>query len=180
MKTNVIDEKERNLSFAQGVINRVRKLLDKYMLGFGQYEDLKEFMSSDNNLYNPDGSLTDEYRQKIKEVEGYVSNKPIDSVLIESVGEDELDSEVLKGIIEFVERRSDVIKLFTEKEKQEGDNFDAEKFVTDLVRNDFNTPEDRKAMFELLDELAERDTLESLDEEVVKEAFKEILNSKRK
>lgn len=173
-------EMNRNLSFAEQVISKVRNILDKYMQGFAGYDELKKFMDDKKNLYDENGLPTEEYKKKIAEVESYVKVTPIDSTIFSMVSHNEVDAEVLKGIIEFVDRRKDIIRKYADEENLYGEDFNAEKFIDNMLDKYAENTEERKQILDIMETMAERDTLNALDEESVREGFKGIINYKEK
>lgn len=177
---NIEKDANRNHSFAEQVISKVRNILDKYMQGFAGYDELKKFMDDDNNLYDENGLPTEEYKKKIAEVENYVKATPIDSTIYSMVSHNEVDAEVLKGIIEFVDRRKDIIRKYTEEENMYGEDFNAEKFIDNMLDKYAENTEERKQILDIMETMAEKDSLDALDEESVREGFKEMINNKEK
>ena len=174
------NEMERNISFAERVISKVRNILDKYMEGFAGYDELKKFMDDDNNLYDSNGLPTEEYQKKIAEVEEYVKKTSIDSTISSMISHDEIDAEVVKGILEFVDRRKEVIRKYTDEENLYGEDFNAENFLNNMLDKYAENQEERKQILEIMETMAEKDTLNALEEESVKEGFKSMINYKDK
>ena len=174
------NEMERNISCAERVISKVRNILDKYMEGFAGYDELKKFMDDDNNLYDSNGLPTEEYKKKIAEVEEYVKKTSIDSTISSMTSHDETDAEVIKGILEFVDRRKEVIRKYTDEENLYGEDFNAENFLNNMLDKYAENQEERKQILEIMETMAEKDTLNALEEESVKEGFKSMINYKDK
>lgn len=168
-----------HISFAEKVISKVRSILDKYMEGFRGYDELKVFMDNEDNLYGPDGKPTEEYEKKIAEVEKYVVNNSINRAIKDSCAQSAEDQEVLDGIIEFIDRRKEVISKYTQSEKELGEDFNAESFINKLI-NDSSSEDEKKQIMDMMEALAEQDALGALDEEAVREGFKEVINFKGK
>lgn len=171
-------EKDRNISFAQKVISKVRTILNKYMDGFAGYKELQDFMSDDNNLYKSDGTLTEEYKKKIAEVEEYIKSNSVDDTIFTVIGKSEEDKEVIQGIIDFVERRKEIIQKYTEEENLFGEDFNAEHFVNEMLTKHASNPEERAQIIGIMENLAEKDALDALDEETVRDGFKKVINFK--
>ena len=178
METNELNE-NAHISFAEKVIAKVRSILDKYLEGFQGYNELKEFMENEDNLYGPDGKPTEEYKKKIAEVEKYVVNNSIDKAIKDTCAQSEEDHEVLDGIIEFIDRRKEVIFNYSQSEKELGEDFNAESFIKKLI-NDSSSEDEKKQIIDMMETLVEQDTLGALDEEAVREGFKEVINFKEK
>lgn len=178
MKKKELDENV-NISFAEKVIAKVRNILDKYMEGFRGYDELKEFMDNEDNLYGPDGQPTEKYKKKIAEVENYIVNNSIDKAIKDTCAQSEEDKEVLDGIIEFIDRRKEVIYKYTQSEEKLGEDFNAESFVNRLI-NDSSNEDEKKQIIDMMETLAEQDALGALDEEAVREGFKEVINFRGK
>lgn len=178
METKELNENV-HISFAEKVITKVRIILDKYMEGFRGYDELKEFIDKEENLYGPDGKPTEEYKKKIAEVENYVVNNPIDKAIKDSCAQSEEDHEVFDGIIEFIDRRKDVISKYAQSEEELGEDFNAESFINKLI-NDSSNEEEKKQIIDIMETMAEQDALGALNEEAVREGFKEVINFKGK
>lgn len=170
-------DQEKELSFAQQLIEKVERILRRYMKGFEKNEELEEFMQDDKNLYNEDGSLTEAYKKKIAEVEDYVQKTPIEGVIREEIVSDEKDKAVLRGIIEFINRRREIMKEFEEQENLYDEDFDADKFIEGVLERHASTKEERQNILNAMEDLAVTDALEPLDDARVLDAFKEIINS---
>mgnify|MGYP003288506184 CR=1 FL=1 len=168
-----------HISFAEKVIAKVRSILDKYMEGFQGYDELKDFMDNEENLYGPDGKPTEEYKKKITEVENYVVNNSIDNAIKDSCAQSEEDHGILDGIIEFIDKRKEVIFKYSQSEKELGEDFNAESFINKLI-NDSPSEDEKKQIINMMETLAEQDALGALDEETVWEGFKEVINFKGK
>lgn len=178
METKELNENVQ-ISFAEKVIAKVRGILDKYMEGFHGYDELKKFIDNEDNLYGSDGKPTEEYKKKIAEVENYIVNNPIDKTIKDSCAQSEEDHEVLDGIIEFIDRRKEVISKYAQSEDELGEDFNAESFINKLI-NDSSNEEEKKQIIDIMETLAEQDALGALDEEAVREGFKEVINLKEK
>lgn len=170
-------DQEKELSFAQQLIEKVERILKRYMKGFEKNEELEEFMQDDKNLYNEDGSLTEAYKKKIAEVEAYVQKTPIESVIREEIVLDEKDKEVLKAIHEFINRRWEIIKNIEKEENLYEDDFNADKFIENILDRHTSSEEERQNILDAMEKLALADSLEPLDDEAVRTAFKDAINS---
>lgn len=65
----------------------LKSILDKYMEQFPQKEELEKFIENGKNLYNEDGTPTEEYKKWISEVEKYCKENqmeidPKDEILL--------------------------------------------------------------------------------------------------
>ena len=165
-----------NRSFAEMVQDTVNKILDRFLRRHPREKELRDFMEDEKNLYNEDGSLTDAYKQQIKEMEGYVQSNPIDDDIIALLAQNDVEESMYSSIIRFVNQRAEIIKEFNKTETMEEEDFSPERFVKSILNDESYTEDERKQILETMETLAEEDSLEALDDEVVKNKFKEIIN----
>lgn len=173
-------ESSRDRSFAEMVQETVNRILDRFLSRHPREKELRDFMEEEKNLYNEDGSLTESYKQQIKEMEAYVQSNSIDNDIKELLAKDEIEESMYSSIISFVNQRSEIIKDFDKAEDIEEEDFSPEKFIKNILKDKSYTEEERKQILETMEALAEEDSLEALDDEVVKKKFKEIINSNKK
>lgn len=178
------DKEDRNSSkersFAEMVRETVNRILDRFLKRHPQEKEIRDFMDDDKNLYNEDGTLTDAYRQQIKEMEAFVLSNPIDEDIYSLLSHNDIDEEMYSSIINFVNQRAEIIKEFEKTESYEEEDFSPERFVKNILQRDSYTEEERKQILETIEKLAEENSLEALDDDVVRETFKKIINSNDK
>lgn len=179
-KNDGFDNKDRNSSekrsFAEMVQETVNRILDRFLKRHPQEKEIRVFMDDDKNLYKEDGTLTDVYRQQIKEMEAFVLSNPIDEDIYSLLSHNDIDEEMYSSIINFVNQRAEIIKEFEKTESYEEEDFSPERFVKNILQRDSYTEEERKQILETIEKLAEENSLEALDDDVVRETFKKIIN----
>lgn len=173
-QTDLAPSKERK--FAEMVKDTVNKILDRFLSRHPREKELRDFMDDEKNLYNEDGSLTEAYKQQIKEMEDYVQSNSIDDDIIELLAKNDIEESMYSSIIRFVDQRAEIIKQYKKSEDLEEEDFSAEDFVNTLLKDESYTEEERKQILETMERLAEEDSLEALDDEFVRNSFKMIIN----
>lgn len=137
-------------------------------------EELDAFMGDEKNLYNEDGSLTDEYNKKIKEMENYCKENPIEELLYDEC-EDEIDKAAIEGIIEFSDKRRELMAKYEEAEKKEKANFDPVYWAKQQLKESASK-EDYEDKLECMHKILEEDTIDTLDnDEELKDYLKDVL-----
>lgn len=137
-------------------------------------EELDAFMGDEKNLYNEDGSLTDEYKKKIEEMENYCKENPIEEVLYDEC-EDEIDKAAIEGIIEFSDKRRELMAKYEEAERKEKINFDPVYWAKQQLK-EATSKEDYEDKLECMHKILEEDTIDILDnDEELKDYLKDIL-----
>lgn len=164
--------------FIDMVWETVNRILDRFLSRHPKEKELREFMSNESNLYGADGKPTEEYKLRIKEMEEYIKTHTVDDDIKSTLVHDEVEEEMYTSIIDFINRRTEIIKEFTEAEDLEEDEFSADDFITNILSKYTTSEEDRKQLLEMIENLAEEDALDALDNEEVRSKFKEIINSK--
>lgn len=179
-KNDGFDKKDRNSSgesrFAEMVQQTVNRILDRFLKRNPQEKKIRDFMADDKNLYKEDGTLTDAYKQQIKEMEEYVLSNPIDEDIYALLSHNDIDEAMYSSIINFVNQRAMIIKEFERTESFEESAFDPECFVKNILQSESYTEDERKQILETIEKLAEEDSIEALDDCVVRDAFKNIIN----
>ena len=79
-------------------------------------------------------------------------------------------------IIDFVNRRQDIIQEFTREQRKKKDSFNPDTFIFNLVNENTSSEEERKQLLEAIENLAQEDTLNALDDQQVSNLFKDIIN----
>lgn len=164
--------------FISTVWDTVNHILDKFLKRHPKEKELREFMSDEGNLYGTDGKPTEEYKLRIKEMEEYIKTHSVDDDIKSALVHDEVEDKMYSSIIDFVNRRTEIIKEFSEAAKLEGREFSADNFITHILSKHTSSEEERMQLLEMLENLAEEDALDALDIEEVRLKFKEIINSK--
>lgn len=159
-------------------IEHLRELLDKLLSYFQGKSELEEFMTSDENLYNDDGSLTEEYKVKIAEMEDYVREHPITDVLQELHMSDE-ERVADSAVIDFVEKRKELLDDLNERNKDtSGAKHDDERTVDDekiMEWVDEKLSESDNPMAESdFETLLEDEIIEELDDEDIKNIIQNL------
>lgn len=171
-------ESSRDRGFAEMVQETVNRILNRFLSRHPREKELRDFMEDEKNLYNEDGSITEAYKQQIKEMEAYVQSNSIDNDIKDLLAQNDIEESMYSSIIRFVNQRAEIIKEYEKTEKLEAEDFSPEGFVKSLLQNASYTEEERNQILETMERLAEEDSLEALDDETVKNAFKEIINNK--
>lgn len=97
----------------------LESILERYMQQFKDHEGLSAFMNDENNLYNEDGSLTQEYKIWIKKFELYCMENPVDKT-IESIHSGENRRlEFLKNAKEYLTYRQKLKDKYTKSDSEE-------------------------------------------------------------
>ena len=164
--------------FIDMVWETVNRILDRFLSRHPKEKELREFMSNESNLYGADGKPTEEYKLRIKEMEEYIKTHSVDDDIKSTLVHDEVEEEMYTSIIDFINRRTEIIREFTEAEDLEEDEFSADDFITNILSKYTTSEEERKQLLEMIENLAEEDALDALDNEEVRSKFKEIINSK--
>lgn len=180
-KISVNDSGENNSTenkFVDMVWDTVNRILDRFLSRHPKEKELREFMSNESNLYGADGKLTEEYKLRIKEMEEYIKTHSVDDDIKSTLVHDEVEEEMYTSIIDFINRRTEIIREFTDAKKIKGKKFSADVFIEDLLNKHTSSEEERRQLLEMIENLAEEDALNALDNEEVRSKFKEIINSK--
>ena len=162
--------------FSEKVWDTFNRILDKLLGRNPKDTELREFMENENNLYDKNGNLTEAYKQHIKEMEDFVSSNSVDEDIKDLLVNDEIDDEMYSTIIDFVNRRQDIIQEFTREQRKKKDSFNPDTFIFNLVNENTSSEEERKQLLEAIENLAQEDTLNALDDQQVSNLFKDIIN----
>lgn len=162
--------------FSEKVWDTFNRILDKFLGRNPKDTELREFMENENNLYDKNGNLTEAYKQHIKEMEDFVSSNSVDEDIKDLLVNDEIDDEMYSTIIDFVNRRQDIIQEFTREQRKKKDSFNPDTFIFNLVNENTSSEEERKQLLEAIENLAQEDTLNALDDQQVSNLFKDIIN----
>lgn len=162
--------------FSEKVWDTFNRILDIFLGRNPKDTELREFMENENNLYDKNGNLTEAYKQHIKEMEDFVSSNSVDEDIKDLLVNDEIDDEMYSTIIDFVNRRQDIIQEFTREQRKKKDSFNPDTFIFNLVNENTSSEEERKQLLEAIENLAQEDTLNALDDQQVSNLFKDIIN----
>lgn len=91
------------------MFGHLKSILDRYMKQFPDNEELIAFMEDENQMYDANGRLTEEYNNWIRKFNEFCKNHPIE------FKEDELDSnkiEVLEGVKDFLSKQKELISSY--------------------------------------------------------------------
>lgn len=152
------------------------KLSSKYLRNKKDMAELQIFMQDELNLYNEDGSLTEAYKRKIREMEGYVVTNPVDETLEEEHMGDEESLEVVRGIIDFVDERKELMDDYKRKSLEDEQNFDEQEWIRQNIKKSSWTEEEIGQKMELESDMTEDDILEMLKDDTVNQSMKDTLN----
>ena len=145
MEDLFIDKQNRE-SWISKFFEYLKSILDKYMQQFDKTEELVAFMEDEKNLYNKDGSLTQEYQNWIKRFEVFCMDHPIDEILESQNSDDEKRVEFLKGVKEFLARRQELKDKYAKFEDEE-----------EWLNVTFDSEEKRKAFEALIEQDLEQE-----------------------
>ncbi len=142
----IIFDKRNRESWISKFLEYLKSILDKYMQQFEKSKELTAFMEDEKNLYNKDGSLTQEYQKWIKRFEMFCMDHPIDEILESQNSEDEKRVEFLKGAKEYLTRRQELKDKYANSE-------DGEEWLNVA----FDSEEKRKAFEALIEQDLEQE-----------------------
>lgn len=151
----------------------VKHLLDK-KLNELSLKGLEEFTSDENNLYNPDGTLTEDYKAKIEEVKKALDDTNVSECILEVAPE--LDGEVLSDINAYVaDRRKNMSEFENTRKASGGSMKDEVEWAAAVLDKEATTPEDKDNLRKSIDEYFEEQVMEELDDEDVAKLLKDEL-----
>lgn len=114
-----------NIEKLVSVITEARESLRRFILGLFKDEkdmqDLSGFLKDDTNLYNPDGTLTDEYESLLEKIAEKVDSGEVEEALIASASSPE-EADAIRSIIGFVEERDSLMKDYQRTISEYDDN----------------------------------------------------------
>ena len=162
--------------FVTRIWDTVNHILDKFLSKNPKEAELRQFMSDDSNLYDEDGKPTEAYKKHIQEMENYVMGRSVDEDIKDVLSHDELDEEMYSSVIEFVNRRQEVLRQFSNEEHSQKADFRPDKFIYNLVSSNTSTEEEKKKLLNAIENLAQEDALNALDDKQVSGMFNDIIN----
>lgn len=157
-----VKQVDNNSLFAQ-MLNRLNAIFDRYMSQFPRYKELKEFMENDNNLYEDDGTLKDDYKKWINEVELFSKSHPIDETLFEEHKEDLVWSKVFSGIEKYIQSDFELSSIYEKAKAEEGETFDLEEWIYKQIRETSKDDNEADEKFNVLADMFSNETLNLLD-----------------
>ena len=105
-----------NNKFTDQIVQLIKDALSRFgeffsqnFLGDKDNEELQSFLKENDNRFNPDGTLTDEYKEWIKTMEGKLTGEKMNEMLIQSAKSPE-EQDAIRDIIGFVEERGELMK----------------------------------------------------------------------
>lgn len=154
-------EKTDNL-FSQ-MLNRLNAILEKYMSQYPRYNELKEFMQDQNNLYDEDGTVKGEYKKWIKDVEDFSIIHSIKDTLIDFHKNDPMWPAVFEGIERYINTNQELLSLYERTKSEEGETFDVEEWIFDQIKMSSKDEEEANEKFNTLAEMFSNEILSLLD-----------------
>lgn len=137
------------------IMDRIVKLVEDALSKFGNLfslrfqgdkdaEDFSEFVKKEGTRFNPDGTLTEEYQEWIEKMEGKLTGKELDEMLINSAESAE-EADAIRSIIGFVEDRGELMKDYRDTVQFDYDG-DANAWVNDRATEGLNEAEKEKRL----------------------------------
>lgn len=100
---------ESIVKMIEDALRRLREFFAARFEGDKEMEELAEFLKTPENRFNPDGTVTDEYKEWIQKVEEKISGDTLDEMLIESAESPE-EADAIRSIIGFVDEREELMQ----------------------------------------------------------------------
>ncbi len=114
------NQKEQDTStWIKKFFDYLESILEKYMQQFKGGEELAAFMKDENNLYNADGTLTQEYKMWIKKFELYCMENPVDKTIASMHGGNNNRLEFLKKVKDYLAYRQQLKDKYTKSDSEE-------------------------------------------------------------
>ena len=127
-------------SWIKKFFDYLESILEKYMQQFKGHEELSAFMEDENNLYDKDGSPTEEYKEWIKKFEEHISkDNHIADIIISENPEDKDRQEFLEGVKDYLAKRKEISEAYDKAQSSD-----------DWLNNVFESDEEKKKAFETL------------------------------
>lgn len=147
-----LKQKEQDTStWIKKFFDYLESILEKYMQQFKDGEKLAAFMKDENNLYNEDGTLTQEYKIWIKKFELYCMENPVDKTIASIHCGNNNRLEFLKKVKDYLAYRQQLKDKYSQSGAEE-----------DWLNDVFNSPEKRVIFEKLIDKELEQE-LENLN-----------------
>lgn len=147
-----LKQKEQDTStWIKKFFDYLESILEKYVPQFKDHEELAAFMKDENNLYNEDGTLTQEYKIWIKKFELYCMENPVDKTIASIHSENDNRFEFLEQVKDYLAYRQKLKDKYTQSDSEE-----------DWLNDVLNSPEKREIFEKLIDKELEQE-LENLN-----------------
>lgn len=140
-------------SWIKKFFDYLESILEKYMQQFKDNEELSAFMKDENNLYNEDGTLTQEYKIWIKKFELHCMEHPVDKTIASMHTGNNNRIEFLEEVKDYLAYRQQLKDKFIQSDSEE-----------DWLNDVLNSPEKREVFEKLIDKELEQ-VLENLSAE---------------
>jgi len=98
------DKLEKLIGLLNEATENIRRFFATLFQGDGEMEELSGLLRDGKGLYNPDGTLTEEYLSALEKAESRLDPSRIDEALIASASSPE-EADAIRSIIGFVEDR---------------------------------------------------------------------------
>ena len=149
-----LKQKEQDTStWIKKFFDYLESILEKYVQQFKDHEELAAFMKDENNLYNEDGTLTQEYKIWIKKFELYCMENPVDKTIASIHSGNNKRLEFLEQVKDYLAYRQQLKDKYSQSGAEE-----------DWLNDVFNSPEKRVIFEKLIDKELEQE-LENLSAE---------------
>lgn len=148
--------KEEEISFMSRITEFFVKLMDKFTKGKYSTPEEQEFFSDEKNLYNEDGSFTEEYQRRIDELEEYVRHNSVDDFLVEVHSKDseefgpaynENEVAILKSGLGYISKQQEIVaEIIAAKKmaKRKGIPFDFDTYLKKRIEQEGDDFEEAK------------------------------------
>lgn len=147
-----LKQKEQDTStWIKKFFDYLESILEKYVQQFKDHEELAAFMKDENNLYNEDGTLTQEYKIWIKKFELYCMENPVDKTIASIHSGNDNRLEFLEQVKDYLAYRQKLKDKYTQSDSEE-----------DWLNDVLNSPEKREIFEKLIDKELEQE-LENLN-----------------
>lgn len=153
------------------MVHYLNTLLEKYMDKYPNYKELKKFMEDEKNLYNEDGSLSENYKRWIKDVEKFTAENPASEMLKEEYKGDKIREALIKSVEEYIDTDEELKKSYEKTRRKEGAAFDLEEWIYDQIRESSLNDEEADKKFNDLVDMITSGTLDQLDRNKILRTF---------
>lgn len=140
-------------SWIKKFFDYLETILEKYMQQFKGHKELSDFMKDEKNLYNEDGTITQEYKIWIKIFELYCMENPVDKTIASIHSGNNNRLEFLEKVKDYLAYRQQLKDKYTQSDSEE-----------DWLNDVLNSPEKREFFEKLIDKELELE-LENLSAE---------------
>lgn len=133
-------------SWIKKFFDYLESILEKYMQQFKGHEELSAFMEDENNLYDKDGALTQEYKIWIKRFELYCMEHPVDKTIASMHTGNNNRIEFLEEVKDYLAYRQQLKDKYTPSDREE-----------DWLNDVLNSSEKREIFEKLIDKELEQE-----------------------